>query len=147
MWQKNKQWPEMTIMSVTLYIWVSMHHMIFSKVLIFWVFESSSINGKKKFWGVPHLLHIHVYDFFLINLLNKAPNFLEKETPQKSLYFRKQYIQDPSIFRTMKYLEPETYSEQWHRFQIIFRPLPNIYDEMILQKLLPSALYKPKPEK
>ena len=35
-------------------------------ILIFWVFQSSSINGKRKFWGVPHLLHICVIftDYF-----------------------------------------------------------------------------------
>ena len=32
----------------------------FFKILIFQVFESSSINAKRKFWGVSHLLHICV---------------------------------------------------------------------------------------
>ena len=30
----------------------------FFKILIFQVFQSSSINAKVKFWGVPHLLHM-----------------------------------------------------------------------------------------
>ena len=30
----------------------------FFKILIFQVFQSSSINAKRKFWGVPHLLHM-----------------------------------------------------------------------------------------
>ena len=32
----------------------------FFKILIFWVFQSSSINAKRKFWDVPHLLHMSV---------------------------------------------------------------------------------------
>ena len=31
---------------------------IFSKFWFFWVFQSSSVNAKRKFWGVPHLLHM-----------------------------------------------------------------------------------------
>ena len=30
----------------------------FFKILIFQVFQSSSVNAKRKFWGVPHLLHM-----------------------------------------------------------------------------------------
>ena len=30
----------------------------FFKILIFRVFQSSPINAKRKFWGVPHLLHM-----------------------------------------------------------------------------------------
>ena len=38
----------------------------FFKILIFRVFQRSSINGKRKFWGVSHLLHICVIftDYF-----------------------------------------------------------------------------------
>ena len=32
----------------------------FFKILIFQVFQSSSVNAKRKFWGVPHLLHMCV---------------------------------------------------------------------------------------
>ena len=31
---------------------------LYPKILIFQVFQSSSVNAKRKFWGVPHLLHM-----------------------------------------------------------------------------------------
>ena len=36
----------------------------FFKILIFWVFQSSTINAKSKFWGVPHL---HMCMIFVIH--------------------------------------------------------------------------------
>ena len=52
----------------TSWLWFSVHmfKMIspaffffsFFKILIFRVFQSSPINAKRKFWGVPHLLHM-----------------------------------------------------------------------------------------
>ena len=30
----------------------------FFKILIFWVFQTLSINTKRKFWGMSHLLHM-----------------------------------------------------------------------------------------
>ena len=41
----------------------------FFKILIFQVFQSSSINAKRKFWGVPHLLHISM--IFLKKIFGK----------------------------------------------------------------------------
>ena len=52
----------------------------FSKVLIFWVFQSSSINVKRKSWGVLHPPHmcvifwliysnVYVYDAFLDHII------------------------------------------------------------------------------
>ena len=41
---------------------------IFSSV-IFWVFQSSSINAKRKFSGVPHLPHICVICFVNLSLV------------------------------------------------------------------------------
>ena len=40
--------------------WYLQHFFFFSffKILIFRVFQSSPINAKRKFWGVPHLLHM-----------------------------------------------------------------------------------------
>ena len=35
----------------------------FFKILIFRVFQSSSINAERKFWGLPHLLHMYVIFF------------------------------------------------------------------------------------
>ena len=43
----------------------------FSKILLFWVFQSSSINTKNGFWGVPHLLHMCVI-FWLIICIKTA---------------------------------------------------------------------------
>ena len=39
---------------------------IFFKILIFWVFQSSSVNAKRKFCGVPHLLHMCLILYLLL---------------------------------------------------------------------------------
>ena len=45
----------------------------FFKSLIFRVFQNSSINAKRKFWGVPHLPHMCV--IFLLNYDLICPNW------------------------------------------------------------------------
>ena len=49
--------------------WYLQHFFHFFKSLIFQLFQSSSVNGKWKFWGIPHLLHMCVifidYFYFL----------------------------------------------------------------------------------
>ena len=52
----------------------------FFKILIFQVFQSSSINSKRKFWGLPHLLHTCVI-FHLWSCI-------WKETENNTLFFR-----------------------------------------------------------
>ena len=44
----------------------------FFKILIFWVFQSSSINAKRKFWGVSHLLHMCVVFMIYANDVPQA---------------------------------------------------------------------------
>ena len=44
----------------------------FFKILIFQVFQGSSINAKRKFWGVPNLLHMCVIFVFLNEHLLEA---------------------------------------------------------------------------
>ena len=79
--KRAKKWPKVTKNSVSLCILGTAHHMIavfgthvsnddisrnfffffhFFKSLIFLVFQSSSINAKRKFWGVAHLPHMGV---------------------------------------------------------------------------------------
>ena len=48
----------------------------FFKILIFQVFQSSSINAKRKFWGVPHLLHMCVIFFFLGIISRKGASYI-----------------------------------------------------------------------
>ena len=80
----GKKWPKMTkknclTLSQELYLiwwWFLLHlgnRMIsptiffhFVKILIFWVFQSSSINTKGKFWVVPHLLYMSLIFYCLI---------------------------------------------------------------------------------
>ena len=50
----------------------------FFKILIFQVFQSSSINAKRKFWGVPHLLHMCVFFMFVPKFL--IENFVILQT-------------------------------------------------------------------
>ena len=67
-WQKNfvSLYISGTIYLIWLWFSVHMFKMIspaffffsFFKILIFRVFQSSPINAKRKFWGVPHLLHM-----------------------------------------------------------------------------------------
>ena len=52
----------------------------FFKSLIFRVFQSSSINAKRKLWGVPHLPHMFVmfllsYDLFCSNWSYQGQNY------------------------------------------------------------------------
>ena len=89
----GKKWPKMTKKIVSLCISVTVPHMIvvfwytcakiwylqhiffhFLKILNFRVFQSSSINAKRKFWGVPHLLHMCV--IFSVFLSNPFRNFI-----------------------------------------------------------------------
>ena len=42
----------------------------FFKILIFQVFQSSSINAKSNFWSVPHLLHMFVIFVSILNSLD-----------------------------------------------------------------------------
>ena len=95
--------------------------------------------------------------------LKKAINFLETETPKKSVNFRKRnflllqetklfifqekYIQNPSVFRTLVYSKPWHIQNQKHiqspgifRTRCIFRTLTNIYGGKVCKKQLPSAL-------
>ena len=71
--RKSKKWPKMTKNSVSLRISGTVPHMIvakwwylqqffvhFFKILIFRIFQGSSIDAKRKFWGVPHVLHMCV---------------------------------------------------------------------------------------
>ena len=44
--------------------WYLQHVFLFFKILIFWVFQRSSLDAQRKFWGVPHLLYMCVI-FFL----------------------------------------------------------------------------------
>ena len=44
--------------------WYLQHFFLFFKILIFWVFQRSSLDAQRKFWGVPHLLYMCVI-FFL----------------------------------------------------------------------------------
>ena len=46
----------------------------FFKSLTFWAFQSSSINTKRKFWGVPHLLHMCM----LFGFMMKKRHFQKK---------------------------------------------------------------------
>ena len=55
---KGKKWSKITKNSVSLHISETVPH--FFKILIFQVFQSWSINAKRKFWGVSHLLHMCV---------------------------------------------------------------------------------------
>ena len=75
-WAISQKWSKMTVSlcisgSQELYfiwLWFLVHiykmmispviFFIFSKFWFFWVFQSSSVNAKRKFWGVPHLLHM-----------------------------------------------------------------------------------------
>ena len=71
-----------------IWLWSSydVHHM--TAFLIIICFSSSSINGKKKFWGVPHLLHLCVifYQQYLLSENDMLPNFyITSSTPQNEL--------------------------------------------------------------
>ena len=71
-----------------IWLWSSydVHHM--TAFLIIICFSSSSINGKKKFWGVPHLLHLWVifYQQYLLSENDMLPNFyITSSTPQNEL--------------------------------------------------------------
>ena len=67
----------------------------FVKIMFFQIFQNSSINTKRKVWGVPHLLHTCVsfkflllfdlYFFFLCNsiLLNLATSFFSFKITNK----------------------------------------------------------------
>ena len=47
----------------------------FFKILIFRVFQTSSVNAKRKFWGVSHLYHMRVISF-PVSLSNPFRNFI-----------------------------------------------------------------------
>ena len=62
------------------HIYLHQFFFILFKILIFWVFQSSSVNAKRKLWGEPHFLHIcdHTCDFiFSLNILDFS--FLKKK--------------------------------------------------------------------
>ena len=75
--KKDPKWQNILSHSVSrelylIWLWLLVHmckmmispEFYFFKILIFRVFRSSSINAKRKFWGVPHLLHMCVIFYF-----------------------------------------------------------------------------------
>ena len=87
---KGKKWPKMTkkncitpyLRNCTSYDWGFWYTFVkwwylqqfffhFFKILIFWVFQRSSINAKRKFWGVPHLLEMCVISMFIYTHIQK----------------------------------------------------------------------------
>ena len=75
--KKGPKWQKILSHSVSrklylIWLWLLVHmckmmispEFYFFKILIFRVFRSSSINAKRKFWGVPHLLHMCVLFYF-----------------------------------------------------------------------------------
>ena len=60
----------------------------FFKILIFQVFQSSSINAKMKFWGVPHLLHMCViYTYFICHICHKLIVIMYVTTLDAVIFF------------------------------------------------------------
>ena len=84
---KGKKRPKMTLKKLShsvsqelylIWLWFLVHmcKMMISpaiffcsfKILIFRFFQTSPVNAKRKFWGVPHLRHM--CDFFSVSLSN-----------------------------------------------------------------------------
>ena len=60
----------------------------FFKILIFQVFQSSSINAKMKFWGVPHLPHMCViYTYFICHICHKLIVIMYVTTLDAVIFF------------------------------------------------------------
>ena len=69
----------------------------FFKILIFQVFQSSSINAKRKFWGVPHLLHICVIFTYYLDKIEWIKCLKWWLQSYKAWYFNKVKFKNSSI--------------------------------------------------
>ena len=80
---------------------------IFFKILIFGVFQSWSVNVKRKFWVVLHLLHMCViFYLFFFFLQNDSPS----ETMKNVFYFIKKALSVLKIFKFLYFRLPLIFS-------------------------------------
>ena len=89
----------------------------FSKILLFWVSQSSSINTKNEFWGVPHLLHMCVIFWLIIGI--KTAFHVSWVLSSGCITFQKQkffiiIVQIRPFYQTYeRELSPKFYSEKF----------------------------------